>query len=109
MSDTTTPRTDAATAAQGSAYLMFQEVVRVSRELERELAAANGAISESSGSRWIPLTERKPADGQRVLVYRGGKLPPCDYDTDRASLDFQSGFVHNDDVTHWMPLPEAPK
>lgn len=44
-----TPRTDAACAPQSSAYLMFQEVVRVSRELERHNAVLRELLREVMG------------------------------------------------------------
>lgn len=73
-------------------------------EVERlELRLSDGAPG------WIPVSERMPKDEQRVLVYRAGDTPPCDYGVDKASIYFTDGFVHHPGVTHWMPLPEAPK
>lgn len=89
-------------------------------------------------SHWIPLTERLPADGERVLchlptnsVFLPGKTGATelrDVVILRFAEDFftknpsKTGYVGSPhfwlgegtsnryftDVTHWMPLPTAP-
>lgn len=87
---------------------------------------------------WIPITERLPKDGQRVLchlpkneVYLPGKTGATESRTVvilRFAADFfsknpsKTGYTGSphfwlgegtsnrffEDVTHWMPLPEVP-
>lgn len=56
---------------------------------------------------WISVEERLPEKDVRVLVCIKSDRSYTNIDTDR--LD-NRGFVRwYKDVTHWMPLPEAPK
>ena len=58
-------------------------------------------------SEWISVDERLPEENVRVLVCIKSDHSYTMIDTDR--LD-DKGFVRwYKDVTHWMPLPEAPK
>lgn len=62
---------------------------------------------------WIPVTERLPEAGERVLCYCRANI----YEVMKMRTD--GAWVHNDKVydsaymsgfvTHWMPLPPAPK
>ena len=62
-------------------------------------------IDKNVGSKWIPVTERLPEQGQEVIVYSGGVLKPHVY----AYLFWNKNYDSWARVTHWMPLPEAPK
>ena len=74
---------------------------------------AADAIEELSKPRWIPVTERLPEAGERVLCYCRANI----YEVMKMRTD--GDWVHNDQVydsaymsgfvTHWMPLPEPPK
>ena len=61
---------------------------------------------------WIPVTERLPEVGQRILVYCESKttekhVTACTY---MGGLYGHKQFSrHVRKVTHWMPLPEPPK
>lgn len=66
--------------------------------------------------RWIPVTERLPEKGQKVLVLYRGLMETGHY-CKVGSLN-EYAFIQLlpenmaqifQDVTHWMPLPEAPK
>ena len=62
--------------------------------------------------KWIPVTERLPKVGQRILVYCESKtiemhITTCTYMAGRYGSKQFSLHVRN--VTHWMPMPEAPK
>lgn len=77
-----------------------------------EQQAAKIKEPEAKAPRWIPVTEQLPEIDGRYLVCR------YDYVTSTIFSDillFESGIwwngYHGGDyaVTHWMPLPEAPK
>lgn len=75
----------------------------------------------AAAQRWIPVTERLPEeDGERVLVYPVGKyygevLTFCKYPRQGDGVKANSfiwtceGITHMEDITHWLPLPAAPK
>ena len=56
---------------------------------------------------WQPI-ETAPKDGTRVLVYdkADDEILVC-YWYDKWELVY-GGYVPDESVTHWMPLPEAP-
>ena len=69
-------------------------------------------------SEWISVDERLPAKHKEYLVYRTtpfGELVGMAYfklKKKRAvwyQYDRDFGFYEIEGVTHWMPLPEAPK
>lgn len=68
--------------------------------------------------RWIPITERLPEYGVRVLaadMYEGndetGIWTREEYpdDADGCWIDERGWWHAIDEVTHWMPLPEPPE
>ena len=103
--------------------------------LEEKLAdhlIANGITFESDinvGSKWIPVTERLPEKDGKFLTHRlicGGVSTMSvlgfahngrkvhEYDLRKKKnvwYDYESevGYFAITTVTHWMPLPEAPK
>lgn len=56
---------------------------------------------------WISVVERLPEFDERVLVYLDSKRSYTKIDTDRIIRG--RGVRWGNDITHWMPLPEAPK
>ena len=60
--------------------------------------------------RWIPVTERLPERGERVLCYcRANIYEVMKMRTDGDWVyDTNHVYMHSF-VTHWMPLPEPPK
>ena len=62
----------------------------------------NAGYRKQSG--WISVDERLPEKWQRVLVNYNGNV--CISWLNANSTWFE---CWNDKVTHWMPLPEAPK
>ena len=57
---------------------------------------------------WISVEDRLPKEGARVLVWlKGDGSNYTSIDTDRLSLKKWVRWGRL--VTHWMPLPEAPK
>lgn len=63
---------------------------------------------EAKVPRWIPVTEKIPPDQEEVLVLTRSKNGVRNVDKGYWAIDH---FIHRGRtvVTHWMPLPEAPK
>lgn len=58
-------------------------------------------------TRWIPVAERLPEDDEDVLVLVSGDVSMGYFNIFRGYwVDYESD---DDNVTHWMPLPEPPK
>ena len=60
---------------------------------------------------WIPVTERLPEGRMMVLVYRpimAIKIMQSFFGDD-GFCDGKYDLYGNEVITHWMPLPEAPK
>lgn len=69
---------------------------------------ANGVTVQN----WIPVTERLPEEFVSVLVYIPSYTPmPTVREAYHVDDCWATKIVifHDDDVTHWMPLPEPPK
>ena len=86
---------------------------------------ANGVTVQQ----WIPVEERLPKNGDRVLCSYYGVLEQitrivnfsdCLEDVDKYEFfeakrsgfygyDSEYGYYEINDVTHWMPIPEPPK
>ena len=95
--------------------------------LEKDLAEAADRIEAQTKEieklraqlpRWIPVEERLPEYGVRVLaadMYEGddytGIRTREEYpdDTDGCWYDEMGRWYAIDDATHWMPLPKAPE
>ena len=84
------------------------------------IAALQKKIEKLRGRlpRWIPVEERLPEYGVRVLatdMYEGddytGIWTREEYkdDADGCWYDDHGWWHASDDVTHWMPLPKAPE
>lgn len=63
---------------------------------------------EAKAPRWIPVTEKIPPDQEEVLVLTRSKNGVRNVDKGYWAI---AHFIHRGRavVTHWMPLPEAPK
>lgn len=73
-------------------------------------------LYNSRPSPWVPVSERLPPDCVEVYIW-----PRPDYGVDVHTGEFLRGnwtvqvydscgvFTHSVNVTHWMPLPAAPK
>ena len=62
---------------------------------------ANGVMVQE----WISVKDRLPEQGKEIIVYSGGVLKP-------TVFAYQFWNKHYDSwarITHWMPLPPAPK
>ena len=66
---------------------------------------------------WISVKDRLPDHGQQVIGFIPDEfIFTCDYDQELGFCDYWDIETENmyyrpfnDHVTHWMPLPEAPK
>lgn len=86
---------------------VLQEYVDRCKRYADEIMALRGRC------RWIPVTERLPAEGMRVLaategVFSGEAYLSCEGVWMRS---YGVAWVSLVDmpVTHWMPLPDAPE
>lgn len=85
--------------------------------------ATIGAVASTAGlGAWISTSRQLPSDETPVLIFRNGEIRvgerrweyPGFEDTYRAFWywddpnDDGQAWEDNNDVTHWMPLPEAP-
>jgi hypothetical protein len=59
---------------------------------------------------WIPVSEKLPKDGNKVIVYsyENGDFHTAELDGKLWHLDC-GWLLDVDDFTHWMPLPKPPK
>lgn len=65
-------------------------------------------FEKKKGPEWIPVAERMPTeDGRYLCNIRSFAFKGCFY---RDVLKYEYGvFSGNDDVTHWMELPDCPE
>ena len=78
-------------------------------------AVVNMCIEEidkmEPAQKWIPVTERLPEKEGRYLcvvrIVKSGAVYVQMMNGDRYGFSLE--HIYNDDVTHWMPLPEPPK
>ena len=86
------------------------EAEHKAQQLQAELDALKAAHA------WIKTSERKPevqeGDGCDVLAVVSEQVLVLNYTNDDSAhpwVDEFSGLYQDDEVTHWMPLPEAPQ
>jgi len=76
------------------------------RDRDAKIAELSSLLSETS--RWIPVSERMPTDkGMEIVFYGGDRKATYHGCYDGQFWAYDKGWVAN--VTHWMPLPGAPK
>lgn len=90
-----------------SAFELLQEYV------DRCARYADEVMALRERTRWIPVTERLPAEGERVLaategVFSGEAYLSCEGVWMRSYGVVWVSLVDMP-VTHWMPLPDAPR
>jgi len=75
-----------------------------------ELSMADSAVRESA-PRWIPVEERLPEDGAACVVWALGDYRIADYSIIPGKWSIMDWDCTHEEiaVTHWMPLPDAPK
>ena len=84
-------------------------------DLEADLKIAQARIKELEAKvpKWISVTERLPEDGRRVLAAHDDGMVRIGMCQDKyfpavVARKHTKAFGLAE-VTHWMPLPEAPK
>lgn len=80
-------------------------------DMIERLTAENAALREKV-PRWISVEERRPEPGKRVLATDGvfvGEAYRTSADTWRRYDGIAMRDCLGSIVTHWMPLPSAPK
>lgn len=94
----------------GSAVMAAKQMLREVLLLRAELAALKAAHA------WIKTSERKPevqeGDCCDVLAVVSEQVLALNYTNDDSVhpwVDEFSNLYQDYEVTHWMPLPEAPK
>ena len=65
-------------------------------------AYADGVIYGWNNPQWIPVEEKKPEEGQVVLIYsKGGDVSTARYTNGRFDITQLFAAIN---VTHWMPI-----
>lgn len=64
------------------------------------------AAAQKAPDGWIPVSERMPEVGSTVMVFMD---KPSQSSTDYAIATFDKYGFSRAKVTHWQPLPDAPK
>lgn len=79
-----------------------------------DIAAIDTAISVMEAECWVPCSERMPDPHEKLLFFTFGKSvwcgKYCGIRNGRKTWE-TSKFVStfwDDEVTHWMPVPDAP-
>lgn len=95
--------------------IWYLKPIAESASLERykeALSMAVAAIREQEERRWVPVTERLPEPGERVLATDGGFVGEL-YVNSRGQWQRYNVNDHSLlmalDILWWMPLPEPPK
>lgn len=75
-------------------------------QYDKGFADGKAAAMDELVREWIPVTERLPQCGERVLITEGNAVF-------EASLSISHKWVRcgigwTEGVTHWMPLPDPP-
>ena len=90
-------------------------IVREAAELIEKLTDRCARYAEEIAvtqerTRWVPVTERLPEVGRKVLISWTANGEIC-FDTAFRLIDGWSAthWELSADVTHWMPLPEPPE
>lgn len=74
------------------------------------LEAMDVAISVLRGQQWISVKDRLPEKPGDYLVYYTTTANNMPLISMRHFYgEIPGAFVHNKNMTHWMPLPEPPK
>jgi len=90
----------------------IENLMQKTRQLKSERLVSDGNGGFVRKSRWIPVTERLPKYGERVLVFGGVTMYVAYFDKNRyggESWHKLNSKSHYCNPSHWMPLPTPPK
>lgn len=82
-----------------------QEAERDRDEYKERLDKTNDLMQKQ----WIPVTERLPERGERVLISNGSGFICESYLSERKHWMWHRCCMDYFRPTHWMPLPEPPE
>ena len=89
-------------------HLIANGVTIINEHWATEQAYKNGY--EDGKPKWIPVSERLPEKFHSVLTARKiGDWFSIDMESIGANGKWLGDIFTNNEVTHWMPLPEPPK
>lgn len=68
-------------------------------------------LSKGVKNQWTPVSESMPPDGAEIMFWDADRKSRLHGTQERGEFwSFErGGYVNVAAVTHWMPLPEAPK
>ena len=95
----------------GEEITCVEKLCKYALDRIERLTAENAALREKV-PQWISVEERRPEPGKRVLATDGvfvGEAYRTSADTWRRYDGIAMRDCLGSIVTHWMPLPEAPK
>ena len=90
----------------------LSEIQSQKMQLEDDVALLRRNNAElKEAQRWRKCSEELPEDGAEVLATDGEEIWLCHKDTvcDGSPWFQPDGLPHIEGVTHWKPLPSAPK
>jgi len=91
-------------------YLWRHEISERNTEGEIRRALNMGMAAIKREQRWIPVTERLPDKGYKVLVTSLGYIMTAKkFNENEWYLNDVNKFVHTADIEAWMPLPKPYK
>lgn len=106
------PETTCEALAEIEYYNGFSGKTAAVQAVSDACVLAVAALREQEQRRWIPVKERLPEFGERVLCTDGVAV----FEQYRAELSCVYGMWERfgmkspmQEVTHWMPMPEPPK
>ena len=106
------PETTGEALAEIEYYNGFSGKTAAVQAVSDACVLAVAALREQEERRWIPVTERLPEPGERVLATDGGFVGELYINSfgqwQRYNVNHHSLLMALD-ILWWMPLPEPPK
>ena len=90
----------------------IEELLPFKKQVEKGMGLLDKAdeLLNAVKPRWIPVTERLPEAGERVLCYCRANIYEVMKMRTNGDWVYDTNHVYmHSFVTHWMPLPEPPK
>mgnify|MGYP001355364054 FL=1 len=90
---------------------IIKELLHIAENSRSKGEVCKAAAEMLKQSQWINVSEKLPDTCADVLIYFdrcGGEVGIDWYNKDKGAW-IKNGFMLCYNVTHWMPLPDAPK